>query len=102
MTKYLICIARGHGDVWEALCLDLDLAAQGESFEDVRSRLNSMIQSYVADASREGEPARSKLLSRRAPFHARLTWAWRLFVKALLDTNRDGDATVGFQIACRA
>jgi len=75
MSRELLCVARGSGDRWEALCLDLDLAVQGRSFDEVRGLLDEAVNTYVEDASAEAEPARSRLLARRVPLHVRLAWA---------------------------
>lgn len=66
----LRCFADRRGGQWQAFCLDLCLAAQGETFEDARSRLEAMICSYVADAT-VGPDHRAfgaDLLRRRAPW----------------------------------
>jgi hypothetical protein len=70
----LFCVARGHQGEWEAFCLDLDLAVQGRSFDEVKDQLERVVAGYVDSALAEPEPARSQLLHRRAPFSVRLTW----------------------------
>ena len=50
----LQCIAAGHGDKWEAICLDLDLAVQGHSFEEGQS-LGVAIEMYVERATEAPE-----------------------------------------------
>lgn len=53
---------------WQAFCLDLCLAAQGESFADVRKKLNDMTREYVYDAlAGKDKEFAFKLLRRRAP-----------------------------------
>src|SRR5262249_7788297 len=79
MRANLQCVATGHGDKWEAICLDLDLAVQGHSFEEVRQSLGVAIEMYVERAMEAPEPTRSQLLNRKAPFFVRLIWALRLF-----------------------
>jgi hypothetical protein len=102
MAHDILCVARGRGDRWEALCLDFDIAVQGRSFDEVRSMLSDAVTSYIADAEGEAEPARSKLLQRTVPLHVRLLWAWRFFRTALSGTSRDGDSAVGFPVECPA
>jgi hypothetical protein len=102
MKKYLYCLARQHEDQWEAFCLDLDIAVQGRSLEEVTNSLNGAIATYVADALKEAPEVRKELLSRSAPLSARLAWAWPFIVRTLIDRNRDGDSTIGFQVACPA
>jgi hypothetical protein len=102
MTRYLYCVAHHRGEQWEAICLDFDLAVQGRTFEDVQARLQEAIGTYVEDALAQPEPSRSKLLHRRAPLTARLSWLWPLIVRTIFSRERDSDATVGFPVACRA
>jgi hypothetical protein len=100
MRREYLCVARRHADLWEALCLDLDLAVQASSFDEARALLNGAIQTYLVDAQAEAEPARSRLLSRSAPLHLRFLWAWRFFRITL--TGRTSDTEVGFPVACHA
>ena len=51
-----------------ASCLDLCLAAQGESFPDAKKKLEGMIKEYVFDAlAGEDRAYADQLLSRKAP-----------------------------------
>ena len=57
---------------WEAICLDLDIAVQGRSFEEVLRSLQEAISLYletVADLPADQQPA---LLHRPVPFTLRL------------------------------
>ena len=55
--------------MWVALCLDFDLAAQGETFEEARNHLDGMITEYVADAlTGPDRDHAASLLNRRAPW----------------------------------
>nr|VFK17573.1 MAG: hypothetical protein BECKLPF1236A_GA0070988_101744 [Candidatus Kentron sp. LPFa]VFK32756.1 MAG: hypothetical protein BECKLPF1236C_GA0070990_101803 [Candidatus Kentron sp. LPFa] len=66
--KYLHCYAERKDGVWQAFCLDFLLAAQGESFEETKAKLTSMIKEYVYDAEHgENKKYAKQLLSRRAP-----------------------------------
>jgi len=71
------CYAEKKGDVWQAFCLDLNLAAQGDSLEDVKTRLDEMIASYLHDIM-EGEDREyaDQLLPRRAPLGFWLKYYW--------------------------
>ncbi len=48
-AKQLIveCYAEQEGDCWVAVCLNFILAAQGDSFEEVKAKLEAMIKEYV-------------------------------------------------------
>ena len=70
--------------LWVALCLDFDLAAQGESFQDVRTRLDAMIDDYVEDALTGEDRAHApSLLNRRAPWRYWLRYYWFALVRTI-------------------
>ncbi len=46
----LSCYAENKTNQWHAVCLDLNLAAQGDTFEEVEMKLREMISEYVFDA----------------------------------------------------
>jgi hypothetical protein len=57
-----------HDGQWQAFCLDLTLAAQGDSFRDVHQKLAAMIKEYVFDALAGADKEFAfSLLKRRAP-----------------------------------
>jgi len=69
------CYAEHENGVWVALCLDFNLAAQSDSFEDAKVKLEAMIKEYVYDALvGEDQIYASQLLSRRAPLSAWLKY----------------------------
>lgn len=41
------CYSEQDGVCWVAVCLDFNLAAQGDSFEEVKIKLEAMITEYV-------------------------------------------------------
>jgi hypothetical protein len=98
----LSCVVRGHTDHWEAFCLDLDLAVQGGSYDQVRDRLLKAIQGYIEAALLEDEQTRDQLLNRRAPLRVRLYWALQLFWATVSGTSRKSDSITGFAVACPA
>ena len=76
MQRYLRCYAEGQNNEWEAFCLDLDLAVQGESFTEVHDALLADIYDYVEYASSLPKPEAKRLLNRRAPFLDRWRFLW--------------------------
>jgi len=73
-------MARQDGGVWVASCLDLDLAAQGDTLEDAKASLEAMISEYVFDAvAGEDRAHADQLLRRKAPLSE---WAVYYFIKA--------------------
>jgi hypothetical protein len=100
--RHLRCYARGRGDSWEAFCIDLDLAVQGNSLNEVRELLGEAIDTYVEDAMKE-EPAQARrLLSRRAPLHVRARLGLQMLAYSLAATRREGDHQTSFEIPCHA
>lgn len=71
----LRCYAEMVEGQWQAFCLDLTLAAQAESFAEVKGKLEQMIVEYVADATTgQDKEHAGELLLRRAPFRYWLKW----------------------------
>jgi hypothetical protein len=61
------CLLEGDGDQWEAFSLEFGLAAQAESMEDARRKLDAMIESYLREALvGEDREHAYELLSRKA------------------------------------
>jgi hypothetical protein len=73
MASRLLCFARGVDDRWEAICLTLDIAVQGNSFEAVKRGLDHAIRDYVDGLSEESPRDRARLLNRHAPWHVYLS-----------------------------
>ncbi|MDD2558236.1 MAG: hypothetical protein RBR43_05675 [Desulfuromonadaceae bacterium] len=73
----LRCYAEKKEAHWQAFCLDLNLAAQGDGLEDVKARLDEMINSYVYDATAgDDQEYAGQLLPRRAPLGFWLKYYW--------------------------
>ena len=100
-TASLLCFARGDASGWEAICVDFDIAVQGNSFDAVKALLGEAIASYAADAMCESSDVRARLLSRRAPLHVRLALTAQLIAFNLFRRRRD-DARASFPLACPA
>lgn len=97
----LLCMAHGRDGDWEAICLDLDLAAQGRSFEEVQGALDEAIQTYIKDALAEPPAARGALLKRKAPFLVRLGYLTSFFW-SVLRASRENEARHGYTVPCAA
>lgn len=74
----IFCYAEGRPGDWEAICPTFDLAAQGESFEEVRQVLHEMIADYIVDISEMPEAERERFLNRKAPLYVRFKIYFRL------------------------
>ncbi len=99
----LRCYAEGRPGAWEAVCLDFDLAVQGESLEDVLGSLKKAIGMYLETVHELPEEERKRFLNRRAPLSLRLKFLWHV-VRSVL-ANKDGPdrkARAEFLIPCPA
>ena len=90
------CYAEQDGGCWVAVCLNFNLAAQGDSFDEAKVKLESMIAEYVYDAlAGEDKPYAAQLLSRRAPVS---TWLRYYLIVAQIylchSTGRTFDETM--------
>ena len=104
MRKTFHCYAHGHADTWEAICVDLDIAVQGRSLDEVKSLLDRAIRTYLEDALVESPEVARQLLSRRAPFPVRAKLAlavWWYNVRSRL-IGDGADNASNFEISCHA
>lgn len=88
-TRTLHCYAEGRDDEWEAICLDLDIAVQGESFEEVFASLREAIALYLESVADLPETERHRLLHRPAPTTVRMRFL--LHALRFLLMRRNGD-----------
>jgi predicted RNase H-like HicB family nuclease len=88
--RVLYCYASGREGAWEAICLDLDIAVQGRSFEEVSRLLEEAIGLYLETVNDLPEAERAVFLSRRVPFWTRLGLAMRAFW-SMLRARADGE-----------
>jgi predicted RNase H-like HicB family nuclease len=90
MAKTLRCYAQEHSGEWEAICLDLDIAVQGASFEEVFHSLDDAVQLYLESVKSLPESERDRLLNRPAPLSVRLKF-FEFALKGLFRSNNSGD-----------
>ena len=70
------------GGLWVAVCIDLCLAAQGDTRQSAVAALHGQIAVYVREAILEDSEHADALLSRKAPLRDRLRYAfWRAVAK---------------------
>jgi len=96
--KMLYCYASGREGAWEAICLDLDIAVQGRSFEEVAALLEEAIVLYLETVNDLPEAERAAFMSRAVPFWTRLGFAIEAFWSALR-AKADGDLKHQFTMA---
>lgn len=104
MADSVLCFLRGHGAEWEALCLDFDIAVQGNSFDDVMSRMRDAVSTYIEDAHKEAPETAQRLLRRRAPLWVRMRFTGSYLVHLLRRSRRQGDGEyrAGLDLPCPA
>jgi hypothetical protein len=89
-ARKLHCIALGQDGAWEAICLDLDLAVQGRSFEEVAALLNEAIAMHLERAMTLPPEERGHLLHQPVPLPTRLRFAVQAFLLALAKDGSRG------------
>ena len=93
--RKLTCYAWGQPGDWEAICVDFDLAAQGESLDEVRSELRDAVDTYLEYISELPEKERARFLNRKAPLGLRLRLAFLCRVLSLRNSLHLGTANRG-------
>lgn len=101
MPRRLQCYAHGRTGDWEGLCVDLDIAVQGESFDEVKRLLDEAVRTYVEDAAKEAPETRRRLLARQAPAGLRLRMA-ASYLAHLAFAGAGREMKAGFDLPCPA
>ncbi|MEA1049250.1 hypothetical protein U5801_05445 [Lamprobacter modestohalophilus] len=71
----LRCYAEHQGPrLWVAVCIDLCLAAQGETCEEARNKLDAQIDQYVEEAFTVDRAYFDQLIPRKAPLRQRVKY----------------------------
>ncbi len=90
MKNAATCYAWGRSGNWEAICVDYDLTAQGESLEEVRQELGDAIETFLSRVRELPKSEQAKLLDRKAPFALRTRLAVLYRLSRLLTPMRIG------------
>ncbi len=100
LASETLCFAHGRPGDWEALCVDFDIAVQGESFRDVQRQIELAVADYVLAVEGEEADQRSRLLRRRAPRSTVLFWSGRVLLSAIRHlAGDDRETTASFPVA---
>lgn len=70
----LRCFARHRDGLWQAVCIDLNLAAQDKKLEKAKQKLHAQIVDYVNDACTVDKAHFKQLMNRKAPIPLRLEY----------------------------
>jgi len=76
------CFAKQEKGVWVAVCLDFGLATQGDSFSEVKLKLEEQIVFYVREALEDSEYG-AQLLNRKAPLSQWIEYYYILFFREI-------------------
>jgi predicted RNase H-like HicB family nuclease len=88
-SRILRCYAEGRDGDWEAICLDLDIAVQGNAFEEVFSSLQHAISLYIESVANLPPGERGGLLHRPASLSVRLRFLTHA-LRCLFSDSEDG------------
>ena len=102
MQTMLRCYAEGRPGAWEAVCLDFDIAVQGDNFEDVYHSLHEAIGLYLASVRDLPAEERTRFLQRRAPILLRLKFLWHVFRATVSGNDDPMKGRAEFTLPCAA
>ena len=93
--RKLTCYAWGKPGDWEGLCVDLDIATQGSSFEEVKRDIELAVADFLDYAADLPELDRKSVLSHRAPWLLRmrlgLQYRWAAAATAFLSLTETAE-----------
>lgn len=98
-SKILRCMAYKKGELYIAECLDLSLATQGNSFDEVEKKLDDQLEDYLNEAFSDKRYTR-QLLNRPSPFSSWVRYYWFRFL--LIAKNGKGKDVSFFEERCTA
>ena len=82
----LLCYAYQRREIWEAICVDLDVAVFGSSRDEVMCSLRDAVDLHLEAVAELPVEERQAMLTRRSPWHLRvalwlLSWLHGLWNK---------------------
>jgi len=66
-TMIIRCIVKQEGKLWVAMSLELGLAAQADTFDSAKAKLEAQIDEYIDEAFGQDSQYQQQLLSRKGP-----------------------------------
>lgn len=82
MNRSLRCYGYGGRNSWQAICVDLDIAVQGRSINEVKDSLRVCVEMYLSAVADTPVEDQHRLLNRRSPWYVRAklaSLAWVLW-----------------------
>ena len=77
----------GRRDRWWAICIDLDVAADGPSASEARQNLEGAIGLYLERIAELPPEEQHRMLGRRSPWYLRAQFVARSFAARLVGTG---------------
>ena len=90
MKNTATCYAWVRSGHWEAICVDYDLTAHGDSLEEVRRELDDAIETYLSRVRELPKSEQARLLDRKTPLVLRTRLAVLYRLSRLLTPMRIG------------
>jgi hypothetical protein len=101
--RLVTCYAQQLPDgIWEAICVDFDIAVTGRSFAETRDIMEHAVQSYLEDVAQLAPEQRQRLLNRRTPWPVRAKLAIRHMIYSLIERRRGETRHTQFALPCTA
>lgn len=75
MSLLLRCYAQRYGNLWHAMCTDLDIAADGATLEEAKAALATCVDLYLEGVEGLATDDLHRAMTRRAPWHVRTKMA---------------------------
>lgn len=96
MKNYVTCAAERKGSQWEVICLDFDIAIQGDSLEEAMKEMDIALNDFLEYALTLPKEEARMLLRRRAPLSLRLYYSLRFALMALMQKNDNDTSFIPF------
>jgi hypothetical protein len=101
--RVVTCYAQQLPDgIWEATCVDFDIAVTGRSFAEARRTMEHAVRTYLEDVARLAPEQRQRLLNRRTPWTVRAKLALKHMVYSVLERRRGEARHTQFALPCPA
>lgn len=97
----LRCYAECVDNQWQAFCVDLTLAAQGDTLDEARERLHAQVFDYLNEAVTIDRKHAASLLRRRAPFSSVAKFYFYGLLAKLTNVNSDHSGSSRSTLAFR-
>ena len=97
------CLAKKDGDLWVAMSLDFGLAAQADTLENAKAKLDAQIEDYIKSACSAHEKHKKELLSRKGPLNWFVTYYFFLcLIKCHISITKTIQAFTETKPSCSA